>query len=294
MKKTVLCIALIVFILMSLITLSACDKIIVVDADAELNVGQIKIMSMNLRSSNLFDKGELAWNYRKKLVAQNIQQAKPTIIGMQEVKPEQYRYCKKILQNYDSKIVYRDNTNNSEGCPIFYYKDLYTLIDKGTFWLSETPESMSKSWDSAYYRICSYVVLRDNNTNKEFAVFNTHLDNESETARVNGMNVILNKIHSIGDYPTIIMGDFNATEKSQTYLNATETLLDVKYQVENEFRNCATYHNWGQELDRTAIDYFMITKTDFTVDSYEVITTTYDGNYASDHFPIVTTLTLAD
>ncbi len=280
--------------LVSLNTLSACDKAIVVDVDAELNVGQIKIMSMNLRSNSSLDKGKKSWNFRKKLVAKNIQQAKPTIIGMQEVTPLQYKYCKKILKNYQSEIIYRDNSNQSEGCPIFYYKELYTLIDKGTFWLSETPDVMSKDWESACYRICSYVVLRDNKTGKGFSVFNTHLDNISETACVNGMNVILNKIHSISDYPTIIMGDFNVTEKSQTYLNATKTLLDVKYQVDNEYGNGATYHNWGQELNRTAIDYLMITKTGFTVDSYEVITTTYDGNYASDHFPILTMLTLAN
>ncbi len=272
-------------------TLSACDKIIIAD---ELNAGQVKIMSTNIRCITSSDKGDWAWNSRKELVAENIRQAKPTIIGMQEVTPLQYEYCKKLLKNYQSEITYRDNSEQSEGCPIFYYKDLYTLVNKGTFWLSETPAIMSKDWESAYYRICSYVVLRDNRTNKEFAVFNTHLDNISETARINGLNVILNKINSIGDYPTVLMGDFNATEDSQTYLTATEALLDIKYQVENDYVNCATYHNWGQELNRSAIDYFMITKTGVSVDSYEVITTTYNGKYVSDHFPIVTMLTIID
>ncbi len=291
MKKTVFCIMLIVFMLISS-TLSACDKI-TIDCD-ELNVGQVKIMSTNLRCSTSSDEGDWAWDSRKELVAENIRQAKPTIIGMQEVTPLQYEYCKKLLKNYQSEITYRDNSEQSEGCPIFYYKDLYTLVNKGTFWLSETPAIMSKDWESAYYRICSYVVLRDNRTNKEFAVFNTHLDNISETARINGLNVILNKINSIGDFPTVLMGDFNATEDSQTYLTATEALLDIKYQVENDYVNCATYHNWGQELNRSAIDYFMITKTGVSVDSYEVITTTYNGKYVSDHFPIVTMLTIID
>lgn len=272
---------------MNLTAMSACNKI-------KTDDGQVKIMSTNLRCSTSFDKGNRAWRYRKKLIAKIIRQTKPTIIGMQEVTPQQYEDCKALLKNYQSEIVYRDDSDRTEGCPIFYRTDLYTLIDKGAFWLSETPEVMSRDWESAYYRICSYVVLRDNLTCKEFSVFNTHLDNISETANINGMNVIINKIHSIGDYPTIIMGDFNTTENSQTYLNVTETFLDVKYQVENEYRNCATYHNWGQDLNSPAIDYFMITKTGFTVDGYEVITNTYNGDYPSDHFPIVTTLTLAD
>lgn len=283
MKKIVLGIALAVCILMSLSAFSACD---------ELDAGQIKVMSANIRCINSDDTGNRAWEHRKTLVAKNIQQIKPTIIGMQEVTPQQYEDCKIILKNYQSEITYRDNEEQTEGCPIFYSKKLYTLLDKGTFWLSETPNVMSKSWDAAYNRICSYVVLRDNNTGKEFAVFNTHLDHKSETARINSIGVILDKIQSIGDYPTVIMGDFNATENSQTYINATETFWDVKYQVENNFKNSATYHNWGQQLDNKPIDYFFITQSGFTVNSYEVVTTTYDGDYASDHFPIVTLLTL--
>ena len=290
MKKTVFCIALIICILMSLTAFTACDSL-VVECD-ELDAGQIKVMSANIRCINSEDTSNKAWKYRKTLVAKNTQQIKPTIIGMQEVTPEQYEYCKKFLKNYKSEITYRDNSKQSEGCPIFYFKDFYTLISKGTFWLSETPDVISKSWDSAYYRICTYVVLRDNSTGKEFAVFNTHLDNVSETARVNSMNLIADKVRLLGNYPTIVMGDFNATESSQTYLTATETFWDVRYQVKNDYTNCATFHNWGQQLNNKPIDYFFITQTGFTVNSYQVVTTTYNGNYASDHFPIVTTLTL--
>lgn len=260
----------------------------------ELDLGQIKIMSANIRCITSEDTGNRAWKYRKNLLVKNFQEAKPSIIGMQEVTPQQYQFFKNVLKNYQSEIVYRDDSKKSEGCPIFYHKDLYTLIDSGTFWLSETPDVMSKDWDSAYHRICTYVILRDNNMCKEFAVFNTHLDNKSEEARVNGIDVILKKLNSLGNYPAVIMGDYNSTEDSQTYLNAIKVLRDVKYQVDNEYVNSATYHNWGQELDRSAIDFFLITQTGFIVNSYEVVTTTYKGAYASDHFPIVTTLTLTN
>lgn len=54
------------------------------------------------------------------------------------------------------------------------------------------------------------------------------------------------------------------------------------------------YQNFGKSLDRECIDYIMISKTGFEVNSYKVVTTTYDGVYPSDHFPIVTALTLTD
>ena len=291
MKKLAFCTTLIVCMLLNLIVLSACNHIIV--ECEELDAGQVKIMSTNLRRISPVDTDNRTWENRKSLVVKIIQQTKPSIIGMQEVTPQQYKYCKKILSNYQSDITYRDNLKQSEGCPIFYHKELYTLINQGTFWLSETPDVMSKDWESEHYRICSYVVLLDNQTHKEFAVLNTHLDNVSATARINSISVILDKIHSLG-YPTVIMGDFNATENSKAYKIATEALLDVKYQVENDYVQTATYNNWGQEHNNRTIDYFLITPIGFTVNSYEVITTTYDGNYASDHFPIVTTLTLAD
>ena len=292
MKKFTLFTVLIICVLIGTVFFSACDEL-GVECD-ELDVGQIKIMSANIRCITSADRGNRAWKYRKNLIAKNFQQVKPSIIGMQEVTPQQYEYCKKLLKNYQSEITYRDDSNKSEGCPIFYYKELYTLISKGTFWLSETPDVMSKDWGSECYRICTYVILRDNNTNKEFAVFNTHLDNVSKEARVKGISVILEKMYSLGNYPAVIMGDFNATENSQTYLNATEVLWDVKYQVDNDYVNCATYHNWGQKPNHPAIDFFLITQTGFAVDSYEVVTTTYDGEYPSDHFPIVTKLTLND
>lgn len=260
----------------------------------ELNVGQIKIISANIRRISAADTGNRDWKVRKDYFFRNLQQAKPSIICLQEVTPQQYKDCKKVLKNYNSEVTYRDNTAGSESCPIFYYKTMYTLISKGTFWLSETPDEMSKDWGAAYYRICTYLVLRDKRSQQEFAVFNTHLDNISQEARTKGFNVIADKINSLGNYPVVIMGDFNSTENSETYQNATANFLDVKYQVDNDYRTCATYHNWGTQLDRAPIDYFFISKTGFSVDSYEVITTTYVGIYASDHFPIVTKLTLTD
>jgi endonuclease/exonuclease/phosphatase family metal-dependent hydrolase len=87
------------------------------------------------------------------------------------------------------------------------------------------------------------------------------------------------------------MGDLNAEESSETYVSATNVFDDVKYQTENTMTSC-TYQNWGTALDRNCIDYIMISKGDFEVDLYKVLTDTYDGDYTSDHFPITATLKL--
>lgn len=249
----------------------------------------VRVMSSNVRCLNPMDLGKKSWFYRADLLVENLRKNAPTVIGFQEVTKWQYAYLTEMLPDFDSVITYRDKMFNSEGCPVFYRKDLYTLIDKGSFWLSETPDEMSRDWGAACYRVCSYVILETKADAKRFVVFNTHLDHVSDEARINGINVVLDKIKAFGSLPAVIMGDFNAGEESETYKSATASFLDAKYQTENTMTG-ATYQNWGETLGAENIDYFMISKTGFTVKEYKVVTDTYDGVYPSDHFPIFTVL----
>lgn len=260
--------------------------------DENIAPGEVRVMSCNLRCLNPQDLGKKSWFYRADLIMKNIEKEQPGIIGFQEATKWQYSYLCDTLKGYDSIITYRDKMFNSEGCPVFYRTDLYDLTDKGSFWLSETPDEMSKDWGAACYRICSYAILRDKATLKEFVVFNTHLDHVSDEARINGIGVVLDKISEFGEKPAILMGDLNAEESSETYKSATQSFLDVKYETENTMTSC-TYQNWGKSLDRNCIDYVLISKTGFTVNSYKVVRDTYDGVYPSDHFPLSVSLLLS-
>ena len=252
---------------------------------------EITVMSSNLRCLNPGDKGKRSWFYRADLIVKNIEKYQPSIIGFQEATPWQYDYMVDCLKGFDSVIEFRDEAVNTEGCPVFYRTDMYKLIDKGSFWLSETPDKMSKGWGAACYRICSFVILEELETEKQFVVFNTHLDHVSEEARINGMNLVLEKIAQFGSLPSIIMGDLNADENSVTYENVTKNFLDAKYQTENTMSGC-TYQNFGEELDHPCIDFFMISKTGITVNEYKIVQDLYDGVYPSDHFPILMKFTL--
>ena len=244
------------------------------------------IMSSNVRTWSPTDIAKKSWFYRADLIVKNIESVKPDILCFQEVTSMHYGYLTECLKGYDNVIQYRDKSPFSEGCPVFYSTSRFDLKDKGSFWLSETPEVMSKDWNSACYRICSYVILTDKQSKKDLVVFNTHLDHISDEARINGIAVVLDKIKQFGGLPSIITGDFNAEEDSQTYKSATENFLDAKYQLENPMKG-ATYQGYGKELDRENIDYFMISKTGISVEDYKIVDTTYDGVYPSDHFPIM-------
>jgi len=263
----------------------------VIKVSSESEGTSLKVMSFNIRLFTPQDMGKKNWFYRADLVAKTIEKEAPGVIGFQEVTPIQYDYLCDTVKGYDSILTYRDKSPNSEGCPVFYREDLYTLVDKGSFWLSETPEEMSKDWGAACYRICSYVILKEKNTEKEFVVFNTHLDHVSDEARIKGIKVVLDKISEFGGLPAVLMGDLNAEESTETYQSAVQDFLDTKYQTENTMTSC-TFQAWGTELDRDCIDYILVSKEGFSVNSYKVVTDTYDGVYVSDHFPLVAELVL--
>lgn len=249
----------------------------------------IRVMSANVRCVSPTDLFEKSWFNRAALLMDCIEEQSPTVIGFQEVSSVHYKYLCSSLPSYDSQITYRDNSPTAEGCPIFYRTDLYRLIDKGTFWLSETPDEMSKSWGSAFNRVCGYVILETLSDNTRFVVFNTHLDHVSEEARINGIGVVLDKIEQFGGIPAVLIGDMNAKEGTPTYLAATEDFADARYETENTTDAC-TYQNWGAQSK--IIDYCFISKDAFTVNRFHVVTDTFDGAHPSDHNPLCIDLTL--
>ncbi len=251
----------------------------------------VTVMSTNVRTWSPLDLFRRSWFYRADLITQNIAAVQPDIIGFQEVTKMHYAYLTKALSGYENVVQYRTDGAFAEACPVFWRTDRFTLKDKGSFWLSDTPDVMSKDWGSACYRVCSFVILTDKNSGRGFAVFNTHLDHISDEARINGIHVVLDKIRQFDSLPSVIMGDFNADESSETYRAATELFDDAKYRLPSPQNTC-TYQHWGRELDRENIDYFMISKTGVDVRDYRVVNTLYDDAYPSDHFPIMTELAL--
>lgn len=252
---------------------------------------KITVMSSNLRCFSTTDFFKKSWFYRAKLVRKNLQQITPDIVGFQEVTWLHYGFLQNVLEGYDSVIEYRDEAIMSEGCPIFYRSDRFELVDKGSFWLSETPEVMSKDWGAACYRVCSYVILKEKSNGDEIVVFNTHLDHVSDEARVKGIAVVLDKIKEFGGKPSVLMGDLNAKPGSVTYENAVEYFLDAQV-VAKDTMDGATYQAWGEQLERPRIDYFMVSQEGIDVEKYAVLQNTYDGVYPSDHFPIYVELYL--
>ena len=210
---------------------------------------------------------------------------KPDIVGFQEVTFLHYDHLKDTMPDYDSEIAYRDDFVLSEGCPIFYRRDKFEKTESGSFWLSETPEVMSKDWGSSHYRICVYVILKEIATGKEFVVFNTHLDNVSDEARINGINVILDKISTFGDLPSFLMGDLNAEPGSVT-IDSALNYFDDTARLAGVTDDAPTFHGWGNKSKEERIDYILSSKGDAEVSEYKIHNNLHGDAYSSDHYSI--------
>ncbi len=280
-----LVVVLVAFLFVQLIYL---PKYLIEDHMVELSTqasDEITVMSTNVRCYAPEDLFKKSWFYRAHLIIEDINTVKPDIIGFQEVTWVHYSYLKNAMPDYDSEILYRDEFILSEGCPIFYRTDKFDKLDSGSFWLSETPEVMSKDWGAALYRVCSYIILQDKESGDEFIVFNTHLDHVSDEARIEGIKVVLNKIAEFGDLPAILMGDLNAKPSSST-IQSTKEAFDDAHDIAISADEGPTFHKWGTQPNRERIDYIMISKNTSAVSEYRILNNCHDGVYSSDHSSI--------
>lgn len=242
----------------------------------------VTIVSYNIRYFNhKADHGKRHWYVRAPLVLRKIAELQPDVLCLQEVHPPQYAYLEKHLVGYKSVIGYRENRGvHSEACPIFYNAARFTLLDSGTFWLSDTPDVQSKYEDSWHYRISTFVKLRDAD-GSVFTVYNTHPDYRIESNRIRQLSVLAERVRK-EDGNVVVTGDMNAVKGEKSLEPFEEMLRDSK-----DFRGDvfgATFNGFGEKPEEW-IDFIYLPK-DCTLVDTGIDKTLYNGVYPSDHYPI--------
>ncbi len=247
------------------------------------NTATQSVMTFNVRCITSADTGEFGWKNRASLICDLLQEETPSVICMQENKKRQYSFFKNFLSGYDSVATYRDSSVFSECLPVFFRADMYELVDTQTFWLSDTPEKMSNTWGAEHFRICTFVILKNRNTGREFIVANVHLDYKSQDIRIKSIRLIYERLSKF-NLPTIVMGDFNCTPKSKASALAKKYFADVGQGFGDE--NKGTFNNFENEYRNKKLDYMLQIPGSFTVNKYKVIDKKYNNHFASDHFPV--------
>jgi len=191
-------------------------------------------LTYNIRYNNPGD-GHSAWPHRKLIMLDSLNQLNGTIYCFQEVLDEQYQDLKSGLPRYESYGIGRDNgKSKGEMAPIFYKKSEWICINKGTFWLSETPEKPSKGWDAGLPRIVSWVQLEQVSTAKKLFVFNTHFDHKGKEARIQSGILLAQKVKEMaGEELFVIAGDLNLTSDHPSYQELIKISADSRKAAEN-------------------------------------------------------------
>lgn len=249
----------------------------------------ITIATYNLRYANKTDVGNL-WGDRKQAVVDLIRYHDFEIFGVQEAVKLQLEDLKTAIPEFEYYGVGRDDGKSAgEHSSIFYKRDRFDLLDKGDFWLSQTPDRPGFGWDSKFNRICSWVKLKDKKTKKIFFVFNAHYDHQGMVARVESSKLVLKKIKEIvGEMPVVFMGDLNGGRDTPWYISlANSSLLKDSFtQVERPYQLSGTFNGFNtQQVGKDVIDHIFVSKH-FKPERWAVLTDTYFGKYPSDHFPV--------
>ena len=250
----------------------------------------LDFMSFNIRQDT--DSGVKAWANRKDALIASILAHNPSVICFQEVKKNQYEDIAAGLASASYEVVWygRQSGSNPEGLAIAYKTDTWTKQSDRVFWLSDTPDVMSKGWDDAYYRICVNVLLKHNASGEMLDVYTVHLG-LTETSRKNGMQLILDRV--TGSYPTYIAGDFNCTNTMDAYLITAEKYVDCQIAAPTtEFDD--TFQGWGSQVGdgkNYIIDFCFVSGKHFAPVTFDICQDKWgenNANYLSDHYALMT------
>lgn len=241
-----------------------------------LNVG-----TYNIRYDNPGDSLN-NWKYRKDMVADLVKFHEYDLFGIQEGLFNQVSDLSKALPQYGHVGVGRDDGKNAgEFSAIFYRKDRLKLLQSGTFWLSGTDISKpNKGWDAVLPRICTWAQFQDKQTGGKFFHFNTHFDHVGVVARRESASLILRMINKLaGDAPTILTGDFNVDQNSESYavINNSGRLRDAYETASFRYAFNGTFNGFRINTKTDSrIDHVFLS-TQFKAVKYGILTDYYPG-----------------
>lgn len=177
--------------------------------------------------------------------------------------------------------------------PIFYKPDKFDLENWGIVWFTPKPgESGYGAWSSRH--LC-WARLRQKSSGLSFYCFNSHFDHIGAEAKRMAARILVEAVRDIaGGMPAFLTGDFNSNEKTVPYaiITSEKWLYDSIEAVpdpENaEYFSMSNYKPMSTVAkSHLHIDHIFFTPNSSRVLSWKLITDSYDGDFGSDHLPII-------
>ena len=246
----------------------------------------LKVMSFNVRTITGPD-GPNRWEMRKDLFADTIRKMDPDVIGTQELAQQQGDDTVARLPDFAWFGRDRFGGHKDEHMGMFYRKDRLKLIKSGDFWLSDTPDKVASiTWGNVFPRMVNWALFERLSDHKRFYLLDTHFpyrdsDEEARSKSANELAAWVKKLPA--GTPAIITGDFNTGPDSESHRMLTETFKDAWLTASEKKGPEETFHNFTGNATKR-IDWILYRGLE--VKRVETITTSKDGRYPSDHFPV--------
>lgn len=242
----------------------------------------MKFVTFNIRCDYGQD-GPNSFCWRKEAITEKLKQEAPDLICFQEVLPHTAQWMKEEWGEYYVIGCGRSQSLRDEQVPIAYKKTSLNLISMDTFWLSDTPNIPGSRFgkQSICPRVCTEAVFEELSTSCLFRVVNVHLDHQEETARLRGVELILNRLGQPKGFPgipAIVAGDFNAPPHSPE-VRAMKGFADAAA------GSGGTFHDFGTCGEPEKIDYIFVSHG-MLAERAERFLDCRDGVYLSDHYPV--------
>ena len=269
-------------------------------ADAQSPAGEnsspatLTVMTYNLKFASTNPPN--AWPVRRPLLREVIRQTAPDLIGTQEGLYEQLKDLASDLPEFDWIGLGREGGSRGEFMAVFYRKARFEPLAFDHFWLSDTPEVVgSATWGGKWPRMVTSVKFRDRQTQQDFWLWNTHFANDSQPARENSARLVRERVAALDtNLPLILTGDFNAaagTNQAYHVLTRDGFFADTWLTARARKGEGLNTSNGFQAIRRNGVRIdWILTRGAFTVDAIEIVTFSRDGQFPSDHFPVVTRL----
>lgn len=253
----------------------------------------LRVMSYNIRREGKEKQEDRLWTNRLPRIVALLKTINPDVVGLQEVIEHQKEQLQESFPDMNFVGTSRGSCwwglATDEATPIGYKKDRLELQDHGTFPVNAESNSWFgwMPWHRAQTgllpRICTWAKFKDKASNKEFYIYNTHLDHMYDQARLLSAQKIMDDIKErTTGYSVMVTGDFNTPIEGEMK-TITNSLIHAKDKAEQITGPRETSTGWDSTT-LTEIDHILVNKFIDAVKTYRVVES---EGYPSDHRPVV-------
>lgn len=255
----------------------------------------LTVMTYNLRYAS--PQPPNSWPQRRPAAKAMLAALAPDVIGTQEGLYEQLKDLHEDLPGFEQIGLGREGGSRGEFMAIFFRRERFDPLEYDHYWLSDTPDVIgSASWGNSVRRMVTWVRFRERASSQQFYFVNTHFDHQSQDAREKSAELLLARVRALKtELPVIVVGDFNAAagaNKAYDTLVGSDYFVDTWTSAAQRGAAVGTFHNYrGPREGGPRIDWILSHGPVESL-STEVVTFQLEGQYPSDHFPVIAKLRL--